>query len=145
MFLGKYSRTMDAKGRLALPALFQDDLRDGAFMTQGLDRNLQVLTTNAFQQVCRRMSSLNLTDPLARLLLRIFLGTAVEVPGVKLTTVQIPDALQQFANLQHDVVLVGQGDYFEIWATDLWNQQEAQLADAEANSARFSALTITTR
>jgi MraZ protein len=136
---------MDAKGRLALPSLFQHDLKDGAFMTQGLDRNLQVLTTNAFEQVCRRMSSLNLTDPLARLLLRTFLGTAVEVPRAKLTTVQIPDALQQFANLQHDVVLVGQGDYFEIWATDLWNQQEAQLADAEANSARFSGLTITTR
>ncbi len=57
----------------------------------------------------------------------------------------IPDNLKEFANLHDDILLIGQGDYFEIWAPDLWNMQEAQLRDAETNSARFSMLTIATR
>jgi DNA-binding transcriptional regulator/RsmH inhibitor MraZ len=56
----------------------------------------------------------------------------------------IPEELKDFANLQNEVVLIGQGDYFEIWSPDLWSRQEAQLRDAEMNSARFSMLTITT-
>jgi DNA-binding transcriptional regulator/RsmH inhibitor MraZ len=57
----------------------------------------------------------------------------------------IPDNLKEFAKLDDEISLIGQGDYFEIWAPDLWNVQEAQLRDAETNSARFSMLTFATR
>lgn len=114
-------------------------------MTQGFDRNLQVLTAGAFREVYRRATSLNIADPLARLLLRLFLGTAVELPVQDGTTCQIPGELKAYANLRQDLLLIGQGDYFEIWAPELWSQQEAQVRDSDANSSRFSALTITTR
>ena len=54
----------------------------------------------------------------------------------------IPDDLKEFASLQNDIYLIGQGEYFEIWAPNFWAQQEAQLRDAEANASRFSALTV---
>ncbi|MGA7606285.1 MAG: division/cell wall cluster transcriptional repressor MraZ, partial [Anaerolineales bacterium] len=57
----------------------------------------------------------------------------------------IPDELKEFANLNEDVLLVGQGDYFEIWSADLWNNQESQLRDADTNSDRFSRLNVATR
>lgn len=114
-------------------------------MTQGFDRNLQVLTAGAFQEVYRRATALNITDPLARLLLRLFLGTAVELAVQDGTTCKIPGELKAYANLGEDLLLIGQGDYFEIWAPELWSQQEAQLRDSDANASRFSALTITTR
>lgn len=114
-------------------------------MTQGFDRNLQVLTAGAFQEIYRRVTSLNIADPLARLLLRLILGTATELEMEKNNRIMIPEDLKNFANLQEDVVLVGQGDYFEIWAPDQWSLQEAQLRDAETNPARFSLLTVATR
>ena len=114
-------------------------------MTQGFDRNLQVLTANAFQEIYRRVTSLNIADPLARLLLRLILGTATEMGVDKSNHLMIPENLKEYANLQGNILLVGQGDYFEIWAPDLWARQETQLRDAETNSARFSLLTVATR
>lgn len=114
-------------------------------MTQGFDRNLQVLTASAFQEVYRRAASLNIADPLARLLLRLILGTAVELSGERTSAISIPDYLKEFAGLHENVILVGQGDYFEIWAPELWGKQEAQIGDADANSSRFAALSVSTR
>ncbi len=145
LFLGKFSRTLDTKGRFSVPSAFGQYLSSGVYITQGFDRNLQVLTTRAFQKVYQRVMSLNIADPLARLLLRMILGTASELELDKNDHVAIPDNLRAFANLHKDILLIGQGDYFEIWAPDLWTQQEAQLRDAQTNSVRFSALTVTTR
>jgi MraZ protein len=120
-------------------------LSGGAFMTQGFDRNVQVLTANAFQEIYKRIMSLNIADPLARLLHRLILGTATELEMDKNNHLIIPDELKEYADLHEDILLIGQGDYFEIWAPELWARQEALLKDAETNSARFSMLTLATR
>jgi MraZ protein len=145
LFLGKFSRTLDAKNHFTLPPAFQAELAGGAFMTQGFDRNLQILTAEAFRKVVRQASSLNLADPLARQLLRLLLATAVPVRAETQSAVTVPEGLKEFAALHADVVLIGQGDYIEIWAPELWEKQEAQLHDAEANASRFAALNIVTR
>ena len=145
MFLGKFSRTLDTRSRFSLPSSFSGQLSGGAYLTQGFDRNLQVLTSSAFQEIYRTVASLNIANPLARLLLRLVLGTAQEQGVDANGQLTIPEELKQFANLQEDIFLIGQGEYFEIWSPDLWNKQEAQLRDAETNSSRFSALTVTAR
>ena len=144
MFLGKFARTLDGRNRITVPSAFRAELTGGAYMTQGFDRNLQVLTASAFEQLYRQAAALNTTDPLARLLLRLFLGNAVELPQAG-ASVAIPDNLKEYAGIQQNVLLIGQGDYFEIWAPHLWGEQEAQLMDADANASRFAALTLGTR
>ena len=113
-------------------------------MTQGFDGNLQVLRADAFQEMYRQAASLNIADPLARLLRRLVLGSAVETP-VTQASIEIPGNLKEFANLKQDVLLVGQGDYFEIWDPDLWGRQESQLRAVDVNSGRFAALKLATR
>jgi division/cell wall cluster transcriptional repressor MraZ len=113
-------------------------------MTQGFDRNLQILTAEAFRKVVRQASSLNLADPLARQLLRLLLATAVPVQAESQSSVTVPEGLKDFAALHSEIVLIGQGDYIEIWAPELWEKQETQLQDAEANASRFTALNIVT-
>lgn len=129
---------------MTVPASFQAELTGGAYMTQGFDRNLQVLTTSAFEQLYRQATALNIADPLARLLLRLFLSSAIELPRGK-TSIAIPDSLKEFAGLKENVLVIGQGDYFEIWAPELWGQQEAELRNVEANATRFAGLTLGTR
>ena len=145
MFLGKLSTTLDPNNRFLVPGAFRAQLAGSAYLTQGFDRNLQVLTADAFQAIYRRVTSLNIADPLARLLLRLILGTATELGMGKNNRLMIPADLKNFANLHEDLVLVGQGDYFEIWSPEQWAGQETQLRDAETNSARFSLLTVATR
>ena len=145
MFLGKYASVLDSKNRLSVPSAFSDKVLDGVYMTQGFDRNLLVLTTDAFEEIYRRVKSLNIADPLARLLLRMILSTADRVETDKDGFITIPVELIRFANLDKEVLFIGQGDYFEIWSPGLWRKQEAQLNDADTNATRFSTLTIATR
>jgi len=145
LFLGKHSSKLDKYNRLSTPSQFREELSNRSYITQGFDRNLQVLTRDSFQEIYRRVVSLNIADPLARILLRLILGTAHEVHLDKNGHLPIPDELKEFANLHEDVLVVGQGDYFEIWSADLWNNQETQLKDADTNSSRFSQLTVATR
>ena len=48
MFLGQYHHNLDDKGRLTIPAKFRDALAEGAYLTQGFDRNLRLLTEADF-------------------------------------------------------------------------------------------------
>ncbi len=145
MFLGKFSCTINTKNRFSVPSAFREELGDRAYLTQGFDRNLQVLTEEAFQEISRHIISMNIADPMARMLLRMILGTAHELQEDSQRNLAIPQELKEFAGLHRDVFLIGQGDYFEIWSPDLWAKQEAELSNAETNAGRFSALTVATR
>ena len=145
LFLGKHSSKLDKYNRLPIPSQFREELSNRIYITQGFDRNLIVLTKVAFQGVYRRVVSLNIADPLTRVLLRLILGTAHEVHLDKNGYLPVPDELKDFANLHGNILLVGQGDYFEIWSADLWSNQEAQLKDADTNSSRFSGISVVTR
>jgi MraZ protein len=145
LFLGKYSTTLDPKNRLSVPTPFKEKISEGVYITQGFDRNLLVLTIDAFEEVYRRVKSLNIADPLARLLLRMILSTADKSGTNQDGYISIPEELKEFANLDKDVLVIGQGDYFEIWSVDLWQRQETQLRDVDSNAARFSTLTVATR
>ncbi len=142
MFLGKYICTLDKQNRLLLPSLFRDQLSGEVYITQGFDRNLMFLTNSAFQDIYEGVRALNIANPLARLLFRMILGTAFESKANEKGQIEIPEGLQKFAALGGQVLLIGQGNYFEIWSPDLWQKQEEQLADAETNASRFSELTI---
>ena len=114
------------------------------YLTQGFDQNILILTPAMFQEVYAKISGLNITDPLARLLLRMFLSTASYVESGTNETISLPQYLLGYANLESNVVVVGQGDYFEVWSSDLWQEQQVEIQDASANAQRFSAFTIST-
>jgi MraZ protein len=67
--------------------------------------------------------------------------TEVEEDG----SIPILDTLKSFARLSTEVVLVGQGDFLEIWSPEIWSKQEEQLLDVEKDPNRFSMLTLSTR
>lgn len=144
MFLNQYHHSFDDKGRLTIPARFRI-LPEGAYVIQGLDRNLMVLPPDVFQMIYDRLMAMSLTDPGARLLRRVILGNALQVTPDSAGRVLLTSNLRDFAGLQTEVVFVGQGDYFEIWSPNLWQEQETLVNDAETNAKRFAALDLKTR
>lgn len=145
MFLGQYRYTFDDQSRLTLPAAFREPASAGVFVTQGFERNLMVLSSAAFQDIYDRIMAMNLTDPLARLLHRMLLGSASALELDESGRFVLPQALREYAGLERDVVVVGLGDFFEVWSPALWNQQQTDLRDAEANAQRFTALDLSRR
>jgi MraZ protein len=145
LFLGYYTGELKQNNRLTLPTGFRELISDGVYVTQGFDRNVLVLTKSTFEQLYQHITSLNIADPLARLFLRMFLGTANYMEVGRDGMLSIPEGLVRFANLTDQVVFVGQGDYIELWSTEQWEDQKVQLKDFQANAQRFSAFSITTR
>lgn len=145
MFLGQYHHTIDNKGRLTIPARFRELLAaEGAYITLGFDQNLMVLTVPSFDQIYQRINHTSMTDPTARLLKRLIFSGADQVGVDKTGRILIPQFLREAAELDSEAVVVGVGDYFEIWSPELWAGQMAQIEDAEANAQRFMALDIST-
>jgi MraZ protein len=145
MFLNQYHHSFDDKGRLTIPAKFRILPEEGAFVIQGLDRNLMVLPPDVFRLIYDRLMTMSLTDPGARLLRRVILGNALQVSPDSAGRILLTPNLREFADLQNEVVFVGQGDYFEIWSPSLWQEQEKQVNDAENNAKRFATLDLRTR
>ncbi len=145
MFLGQYQHTIDIKGRLTIPSRFRELLiADGAYVTQGFDRNLMVLTVPAFERISQRVNQMSMTDPDVRLLKRLIFSSAERVEVDKSGRILIPEFLRQSACLETDVQVVGSGDYFEIWAPALWAEQILKIQDSDANAKRFAVWDLST-
>lgn len=143
MFLGKYQHALDTKGRLTIPARFRELLvADGAYVTQGFDRNLMVYTVPAFQRIYERVNKMNMTDANARLLKRLIFSSAERVEVDRAGRILIPEHLRQAAELIDEVIIVGAGEYFEIWTQKAWVEQVTQINDSEANTQRFALLDL---
>lgn len=144
MFLGQYRHNLDSKDRLTIPARFREELEDGAYLAEGFDRNLMILPEGEFQRIAERVKQMSMTNPNTRLLRRKIYSTAIKVDLDKAGRVLIPQFLREFAGLEGEVILVGTGEYFEIWSPDLWETQTIQLEDAETNAERFAAYDLST-
>jgi MraZ protein len=143
MFLGNFQHNLDDKGRLMIPARFREMLEGGAYITQGFDKCLMVMTEDYFKQVYERIESMNLADPTARLLRRLILSNAYPVEADKVGRILVPQNLRAFLGIENgELTVAGQGEYFEVWTPALWNEQMAELQKTEANNARFSTLDL---
>lgn len=142
MFLGQFQHALDEKGRLTIPARFRELLDGGAYITQGFDRCLMVMTGAYFQKVYDSLNAMNLADPVARLMRRMILATAYPIEVDKVGRVLVPQSLREFAGLDGEAIVTGQGEYFEVWTPTAWNEQVRQIQDTESNNRRFATLNL---
>ena len=143
MFLGQYQHNLDDKGRLMIPARYRDLLAAGAFITQGFDRCLMVMTDAYFQDVYARINSMNMADSTARMLRRLILSNAYPVEVDKVGRILVPQNLREFLSINNgELIVSGQGEYFEVWTPAEWKVQMEKLQDVEANEQRFATLDL---
>ena len=141
MFLGRYEHNIDEKGRLTIPARYRELLENGAYVTQGFDHNLIVHPSVFFEELSQKVNRLAYNDPNARQLKRFMFSTAERCDIDRVGRILIPQFLREAAGLSDVVMLVGAGDYFEIWAPEHWARQDQLLQDSET-SQRFAALNL---
>jgi len=145
MFLGRYDHTFDEKGRVSIPVRFRELLSDGAYVTQGFDRNLMVWRANDFERIYEQINSLSITDPDARLLKRLIFANAAKVDVDKSGRMLLPNFLREAVDLSTNTIIVGVGDYFELWTPENWQKQSDQMQDSDTTAKRFAALNLTAK
>jgi len=115
MFLGEHQHSLDAKGRVILPARFRDQLEGGAVMAKALDGCLAVYPTAEFAEVASKLREARSRGTTERQAARTFFAGAVEITPDKQGRVAIPPTLREYAALDRDVIVAGNFDHIEIW------------------------------
>ena len=126
MFMGAYSHTIDAKGRLIIPAKFREGLGERFVVSKGFDGCLQAYDPESWKDIEAKLKELPQFKKEARDITRFFLGGAVEAEIDKQGRILIPATLRQYAGLEKDVTLVGSGSKVEIWDSAKWNKAEPE-------------------
>lgn len=120
MFMSEYNHSIDAKGRLIVPAKFREQLGDSFVVTQGLDGCLFVYANEEWKRFEDKLRQLPLTNPAARKFSRFFLAGAVQCEVDRQGRILIPAKLRKAAGLTKDVILAGVGERIEIWDRERW-------------------------
>jgi MraZ protein len=137
MFFGKNTLLLSEENQFALPPLYLDAMGNVAYVTQGFDRNLYILSEQVFTAIYSQVKATSISDPLARLLRRLFLGGAEEISIDQSGNIKLPVNLCEYAGISKEILLVGQGEYLELWSPSLWQRQLDSLNDYDANVQRF--------
>lgn len=126
MFLGQFDHTIDAKGRMAVPAKFRGQLEDGAIISKGMGRCLSVYTMQRWEEKSAELVAGKESDALREIERRIYASASeVELDGQG--RLVIPAKLRTYAELNSDVTVAGVRDHIEIWDRAVWKEYEAKL------------------
>jgi len=128
MFKGCTTISIDAKGRLAVPARHRDQLSAAAagqlvLTLNPWDRCLWLYPASEWQLIEAKLQGLSDFDRESRRTKQIIRGYATDCSLDGQGRVLLPPELRQFALLDKRVAFLGQGNKFEIWDQDVWNRQ----------------------
>ena len=131
MFRGRYEHAIDAKGRISIPSKFREILSekyDDRLVITNFDHCLVAFPYEEWSMLEQKVNSLSLVKKEAKTFMRFFYSSAIDCLIDKQGRLLIPQTLRDYANLQKDVVLVGEGRKIEIWARERWQEvvQKAQ-------------------
>lgn len=125
MFMGEHSHSIDAKGRLIIPAKFREELGERFILTQGMDNALTIYPMAQWTKFLDQLSTLPFTSKEARTFRRFFTARATECELDKQGRILVPSELRAYAGLVKDVVLTGNISNIEIWSKERWDDVSA--------------------
>ena len=126
MFLGDHQHTLDAKGRVSLPARFRAQMTGRIVVAKGLDDCLYVYPAEEYRAFVDGLLAGSDFDPRKRQLRRFFTTGAFETELDSAGRVSLPANLREHARLVKDVAVTGNGNRIEIWDAESWSAYEGE-------------------
>ncbi|WP_447593712.1 division/cell wall cluster transcriptional repressor MraZ [Aquipseudomonas campi] len=132
MFRGANAISLDAKGRLAMPSRYRDELVSrcsGQLIVtiDAVDPCLCVYPLPEWELIEAKLRELPSLREENRRLQRLLIGNAVDIELDGSGRFLVPPRLRAHAGLDKHAMLVGQLNKFQLWNEDAWNA----LADAD--------------
>ena len=127
VFRGATKVSLDAKGRMAIPTRYRERLAarcDGQIIvTVDKDHCLLVYPLPDWEELERKLVRLPSMNKAARRIVRIMVGYATEVDMDASGRILVSKELREFASLEKQAMLIGQGNKFELWDEETWNEK----------------------
>lgn len=122
MFIGEFSHTVDAKGRVSMPSKFREKLGQVFYATKGLDNCLFVFDADEWSLFEEKLKEIPVSNKPGRMFSRLFFGSATECTLDKQGRINLPAYLREYSSIDKNVKVVGVGTRIEIWSLDKWSE-----------------------
>ena len=134
-FRGVSNLSLDAKGRIVLPARYRERLLEicDSQLVITIDTEqpcLLIYPLNEWETIETKIESLPSFNSVTRRIQRLLIGHATDVEVDSNGRMLLSNPLREYAQLGKKVVLIGQDKKFELWDEVVWSQcMEEWLAD----------------
>ena len=143
MLIGEYEHSLDAKGRLIMPAKLRDDIGEKFIITKGLDGCLFAFSIEEWKNFEQKLRTLPISNKDARAFSRFFFAGAMDCEIDKQGRTLIPPVLREYAELDKDLVIIGVSSRVEIWSQAKWDSySEAEDLEADVLAEKMAELGI---
>jgi MraZ protein len=138
-FLGTFEYAMDERGRVPLPPRYRDAFRDGAVISQGSpDRCLRIFTQEQFDTYSAQFTAQPSMRRSGRDLRVSLFSRSSDAELDKQNRILIPANMRQYAGLSGKVLVIGAGEWLEVWTPEGYEAEMARV-DAELEKTLESA------
>jgi len=144
MFRGVNALSLDAKGRLAIPTRYRDEIVRAANGRLVItvnpvenDHCLLLYPLPEWEEIERKLVKLPTLNAASRRLQRLLIGHATEADLDGNGRILLPPPLREFATLDKSVVMIGQGNKFEIWDEGRWNARRSEWLSAAGDGGNL--------
>lgn len=124
MFRGRYEHALDSKGRISIPSKFREILNkkyDDRLIITNFDHCLLTFPYEEWNQLVeQKVGNFSILRKETSSFLRFFYSSAIDCTLDTHGRLLIPPTLREYAKLKKEVVLVGEGRFFEIFAKEQW-------------------------
>jgi MraZ protein len=132
VFRGRYEHTIDAKGRISIPSRFREILvkkYDDRLVITNFDHCLVAFPYEEWSLLEQKVGTFSLMKKETSAFFRFFYSSAMDCDIDKQGRLLIPQTLRDYAGLQKDVVLVGEGKRIEIFAKERWLEEARKIEE----------------
>ena len=145
LFKGIHNLSLDSKGRLGIPVKYRDNiigLVKGAMVItiDTEEKCLLLYPSNFWSKIQDKISKLPSFNKNARRIQRLLVGHAEDIDVDSNGRILISKPLREYASLSKKVILIGQGEKFEIWDQGTWNQNVEKWREEVTSSDDAEAL-----
>lgn len=128
MLIGKYTNSLDQKGRVFVPAAFRGDLENRFVLTRGSEeKSLYIYPMDEWKKFVEKLQQLPTSKKDSRMIIRHFCANATNCDMDSQGRILIPSELREKAELKRDVVFIGMVNRIEIWSAE--NAKETEVED----------------
>ena len=115
-FVGQFQHSLDAKGRLILPAKFRSEFERGGHLSPNTEGCVALWTPGEFARKTEDfLSESRLGGALGRRQARYWAANSSDVDFDKQGRFALPSAIRDYGQLMGDVLIVGMLDHVELW------------------------------
>ena len=145
MFKGIHNINLDGKGRLTMPTKYRNTISDqsGNNMVVTIDSEekcLLLYPATIFSNSEKEINDLPNFNKNHRRIQRLIIGHAEDLELDSSGRILLPKPLRLVAEMSKKITLIGQGQKFEIWSDDIWNNKVNKWRSEETDESETSIL-----